>query len=577
VFTKLRGDPIMPSTIHMINTNRADFYLKNKDYFDNKLITVLESYQKRVSKLEDTNDLLHTKIVRQQMTIKTLRWQKQDLKVITSNLNWKLKRSDQEIDEIKNELEHEIKKIGDRIEGELEDAYTINEELFDELEKLKKENELLRKQLKLQETTTRTKDSTNSSLPPSTDKGRRTNLREKTNRKRGGQVGHQLHRSKLSATPDKIEIKYVKQAPTGAIKVVSMEGETEYYVTQEISTELTTNIVETRYYITEKGIELEEAEKKKYAINPVTYSNECKAMVLYFNSKGTIALERLCQILKEISRGKLCLQPSTIINWQKELTKKSETERNQILETVLQSKVVHVDETGWKINGKPSWFHVMCCQEGAYFVVTKQRSDEDEGPLKKLEKFIGYLVHDHFKSYYRLEECIHVECNAHILRYLQSGIDYEENIGCMKLQKLFREMLHDKKQLIRDGKVEMEEAKIKEYETEYLEIIDSTLSEFEKSNPNMKAKYKPEYVALMKRLKKHLDEHLLFIKQFDVPFDNNAAERMARVVKAKKKISGQSYSTDRANDYAAILTINQTCTLQNKNALETIEGILSST
>jgi len=44
------------------------------------------------------------------MTIKTLRWQKQDLKVITSNINWKLKRSDQEIDEIKNELEHEIKK-----------------------------------------------------------------------------------------------------------------------------------------------------------------------------------------------------------------------------------------------------------------------------------------------------------------------------------------------------------------------------------------------------------------------------------------------------------------------------------
>lgn len=59
-----------------------------------------------------------------------------------------------------------------------------------------------------------------------------------------------------------------------------------------------------------------------------------------------------------------------------------------------------------------------------------------------------------------------------------------------------------------------------------------------------------------------------------MPFDNNAAERQMRIVKGKKKISGQSTSIETANYFASILTIMQTCKLQDKNTLEKIEDIL---
>lgn len=69
-------------------------------------------------------------------------------------------------------------------------------------------------------------------------------------------------------------------------------------------------------------------------------------------------------------------------------------------------------------------------------------------------------------------------------------------------------------------------------------------------------------------------DYLLFIRNFNMPFDNNAAKRQMRIVKGKKKISGQSISIETANKLATILTIMQTCILQDKNTLETIEDII---
>ena len=91
----------------------------------------------------------------------------------------------------------------------------------------------------------------------------------------------------------------------------------------------------------------------------------------------------------------------------------------------------------------------------------------------------------------------------------------------------------------------------------------------------MARKYVPTYIKTMERLKVYKDEHLRFIVDFNVDFDNNAAERQARALKTKKKVSGQSNTITTANYFTAILTINQTCILQNKNTLETIEDILN--
>ncbi len=123
----------------------------------------------------------------------------------------------------------------------------------------------------------------------------------------------------------------------------------------------------------------------------------------------------------------------------------------------------------------------------------------------------------------------------------------------------------------------MEENKIISYESKYLEILEGELKKYHKEHPKKeKAKYVPGYIKLMKRMVEYKEEHLRFIKDFIVPSDNNIAERQMRPTKAKKKISGQSSSLETANHFAAIHTVVQTCSLQNKNTLEEIKAILRS-
>ena len=67
---------------------------------------------------------------------------------------------------------------------------------------------------------------------------------------------------------------------------------------------------------------------------------------------------------------------------------------------------------------------------------------------------------------------------------------------------------------------------------------------------------------------------MLFLRDFNVPYTNNAAERGCRAVKKKKNISGYAESISNVNDYCALLTIQETARMKNKNPLEEYTRIM---
>lgn len=550
-------------------------YSANKDYFDSGLINLLEKQQFQIKKLKRDATIRQATIYGKNAVIKTLKFKNKDLNILTYNLKNKLRDSKDNADALIEEIDTEIKNINKKIDDELQKSYAENNELYEELQRIRKENEKLRREVdKLTQSTNL--DSSNSSLPPSTDMYKKpTNSREPSTKKRGGQPGHKVHTSKIRSTPDKIIEKIVSKAPTGASPVFNDVNEIVYYVTQVIDARFVTTVTETRYFIDKEATTLPDTIMKAYKINSVTYANSFKSTVLYLNSKGTIALNRLCIMLHELSTGEIDLSPGTVINWSAEFYTKSQDARDKIIEEIIENKVVHVDETGWKIDGKNAWMHVLCTRNGAYFQCTKKRCDDYVGPLKILENYEGYLVHDHFKPYYRLTKSAHCECNCHILRYLRAGLVFDENLGCAKLMDLFKQMNAHKKRLLEEGITKMEDAKRKGYEERYLRIIEDTLREYYEKYPNIKRKYVPNYIKTMERLKVYKREHLRFIEDFTVPFENNRAELQMRPTKTKKKVSGQSINITTANYFAAIHTINQTCILQNQNTLQMIEDILN--
>ena len=79
------------------------------------------------------------------------------------------------------------------------------------------------------------------------------NTRVPTNRKRGGQKNHKLHKSQIKSETNDIICKKVIKAPSGAFPIKDDQDNILYYVTQEIDMILKNKIIETRYYISEDG------------------------------------------------------------------------------------------------------------------------------------------------------------------------------------------------------------------------------------------------------------------------------------------------------------------------------------
>ena len=80
--------------------------------------------------------------------------------------------------------------------------------------------------------------------------------------------------------------------------------------------------------------------------------------------------------------------------------------------------------------------------------------------------------------------------------------------------------------------------------------------------------------CLFERLLEYQEEHLLFIKNFEVPFDNNIAERALRMIKAKKNVSGGFRSKSLAENFCDIRSLFGSGKKQDKNLFEIVKEVL---
>ena len=81
---------------------------------------------------------------------------------------------------------------------------------------------------------------------------------------------------------------------------------------------------------------------------------------------------------------------------------------------------------------------------------------------------------------------------------------------------------------------------------------------------------KGKALCLIERLDNHKKEILRFMKEKDVNFDNNLAERDLRMVKVRQKISGTFRNIDRAHDYCHIRSRIVTIKKQSKDVFSAL-------
>ena len=119
-------------------------------------------------------------------------------------------------------------------------------------------------------------------------------------------------------------------------------------------------------------------------------------------------------------------------------------------------------------------------------------------------------------------------------------------------------------------------------QTETIETLTEKIADLgEKLNKNSRNSSKPpsndgrkkkgKVLALIERLAQLKDSMLLFARNFEVPFTNNAAERTIRNLKSKSKVAGNFRSDDGARWYLKIRSYIDSARKHGVNAFEAVK------
>jgi transposase len=289
-------------------------------------------------------------------------------------------------------------------------------------------------------------------------------------------------------------------------------------------------------------------------------------------NEGLVSIDRTGQIITEITGGLIKLSSGTMSKWNKDLSHKLMTSNAEIKDSLFVSPVANKDETGIRVKGKTIWLHVLSNAKRTLYHVSAKRGNEADKEMGVLTAYSGVLVHDHLKGLYA-NKCKHAECNAHILRYLKSAVENQKREWATKMIDLLVSANNAVKEAKAKGETALLETKKSEFESKYSDILEDGRQEFLRSEG---CDYNGEDMKLLRRMKEYKTEHLRFLGDFAVPFDNNQAERDLRMIKTKMKVSGCFRSDTGASGFAAIKSYTSTLRKNGKNIFEGIKYAYSN-
>ena len=153
-------------------------------------------------------------------------------------------------------------------------------------------------------------------------------------------------------------------------------------------------------------------------VSPAQYGERVKAAAIYLNIPQLIPEDRTAQALSDLfGAPRIC--PASIVAWVGKKAHALGRVYQRIGERVAEAKVRHLDETGFRIAGKLQWLHTTSSLAFTFYRAVEKRGAIPEGLQG------GVVVHDHFLPYRRLDAVDHAFCNAHILRELNSLIEFD--------------------------------------------------------------------------------------------------------------------------------------------------------
>jgi hypothetical protein len=235
------------------------------------------------------------------------------------------------------------------------------------------------------------------------------------------------------------------------------------------------------------------------------------------------------------------------------------------------SRVLHMDETGWREDGQNGYLWVMSVpgeQELRIFEYNRRRN---RWVAKSLlgGQFRGVLSSD-FLGSYNIYPGPHQRCWAHLLRDLHKlKEDAEEQVEVISWANSVKELYEEGQELVRATSPPGERMRREKYEALVARVDELGLVYARSSGHPCQ--------ALAKRVLRHRDELFQFVLHEEVSADNNLAERSLRPLVVARKISGGTRSARGTTTRMVLASLVGTWMARGQNPLQECFKLLQQT
>lgn len=218
----------------------------------------------------------------------------------------------------------------------------------------------------------------------------------------------------------------------------------------------------------------------------------------------------------------------------------------RLIRLMREQTAIHVDETGWRVDGDNHWLWVFVNDVVALYVISHSRGSKVPQALLGKD-FDGTVISDFFSAYSPLDYT-KAKCWAHLLRDVHGLTKGRSPPDSERVR--FHDALH---QLFIEMGLAAEESAADEASRE------SVVQEMRQKLHDFAAQSweDADCQRLARRILNYLDELVVWLRDPDVAPDNNMAERSLRPAVITRKTSFGSRSQKGALAFARLLSLAQ--------------------
>jgi len=290
---------------------------------------------------------------------------------------------------------------------------------------------------------------------------------------------------------------------------------------------------------------------------------QAKAMAVFLKYSVKISDRDISKMFSKMFNMKVT--PSSVAGFRDQVKQEALPIYHKLLEALKESSLLHIDETGWKMNGILHWLWKLSNKRIALTHIDKSRGQK---VLKDLlgKDYGGVIISDFLSAYNKIKAKAKQRCIVHLLRDLKKVLAYwPEDPEVIRYAKNLKKIFEDAKNLYKKYQG-------KDWDKDYYlrrRRITERLAGFYFPNPNKRILQR-----FAKRLMRHKEELFTFLYHKQIDYHNNHAEQQIRPDVIFRKITFQNRSYNGTQNHSVLTSILQTAKLNGLDPIQTLKDIL---